>query len=686
MKLASIFSPYMVFQQNEVFSVWGNSCNKTIKAKLVNLVSLVEISPLNINFDGGDFKISFPPLKGSFDSYSLRITSDNESIEISPIYCGDLFLFTGQSNMSISLSMMEDKEKSIRNIKDKELFVLNLIDEDVTKEGYINRPIKPKKDICEKCKWEKLRGDVLLKSSALVSMTLERLCPNLNYPLGAISASTGGISIDSFLDENTIENTPDIKSYLLSSGKYIEDKSRWNSFGPDNYTQQSGFYNEKIAPLKGLKFKSIIYYQGENSCFDFASGQYFKKALTSLIYSYRNYFEEDIPFVVLGIADEYYPYGDGCGLFYIQEAISSLSIKDVYYVPVFDIYPKWLVKDGNQVDHPIHTVSKGKVASRIAFILERNVYGSNGFNYPCVKDVKIERNSILLELDIKDDELELGKEYFGFTIANEDKVFYLAKAISIEPKKIRIYSPYVRKPIYFTYAFTHYSYLCDCRSIKGYPLSPCRNFYSEVDRKLFDLDYIISGLRFPSIMENNFGASVGGGFDVPTFEMGEYIRNQTGTINVQDGELRCLVSITNDSYFYSSIAFNLGLSGCFHRLAYYPYLAIDIKSNRNISFMGALFRINGNIYKFNSSSKEATSAYKTFYLDLNNVLDGSEGQVKIDKSLIESLSKIEFYFHADKAKKVNICIKNIRICKQNEKQREEENDKIIDSTLQLPGR
>ena len=77
----------MIFQQNEVFSVWGNSCNKTIKAKLVNLVSLVEISPLNINLDGGDFKISFPSLKGSFDSYSLRITSDNESIEISPIYC-----------------------------------------------------------------------------------------------------------------------------------------------------------------------------------------------------------------------------------------------------------------------------------------------------------------------------------------------------------------------------------------------------------------------------------------------------------------------------------------------------------------------------------------------------------------------------------------------------------------------
>ena len=686
MKLASIFSPYMIFQQNEVFSVWGNSCNKTIKAKLVNLVSLVEISPLKINLDGGDFKISFPPLKGSFDPYSLRITSDEENIEISPIYCGDLFLFIGQSNMSISLSMMEDKEKTIRNVKGKELYVLNLEDEDVTKEGYINRPIKPKNDICEKCKWEKLKGDVLLKSSALVSMTLERLCPNLNYPLGTISASTGGISIDSLLDENTIENAPEIKSYLLSSGKYIEDKSRWNSFGPGNYTQQSGFYNEKIAPLKRLKFKSIIYYQGENSCFDFASGQYFKKALTSLIYSYRDYFEEEIPFVVLGIADEYYPYGDGCGLFYIQEAISSLSIKYVYYVPVFDIYPKWLVKDGNQVDHPIHTVSKGEVASRIAFILERNVYGSNGFNYPFVKDIKIERNSILLELDIKDDELELGKEYFGFTIANEDKVFYLAKAISIESKKIRIYSPYVKKPIYFTYAFTHYSYLCDCRSIKGYPLSPCRNFYSEVDRKLFDLDYIISGLRFPSIMENNFGASVGGGFNVPTFEMGEYIRNQAGTINVQDGELRYLTSITNDSYFYSSIAFNLGLSGCFHRLAYYPYLAIDIKSNRSVSFMGALFRINGNIYKFNSLSKEVTSAYKTFYLDLSNVLDGSEGQVKIDKSLIESLSKIEFYFHADKAKKVNICIKNIRICKQNEKQREEENDKIIDSTLQLPGR
>ena len=73
-----------------------------------------------------------------------------------------------------------------------------------------------------------------------------------------------------------------------------------------------------------------------------------------------------------------------------------MSIKDVYYVPVFDIYPKWLVKDGNQVDHPIHTVSKGEVASRIAFILERNVYGSNEFNYPFVKDIKIERNSILL--------------------------------------------------------------------------------------------------------------------------------------------------------------------------------------------------------------------------------------------------------------------------------------------------
>lgn len=687
MRLASIFSPRMIFQQNEPFSVWGSGCSSILDARLINIANKKEVTPVSIKYEGDDFNIVFPPIVGSFDPYCLKVCSKEETIEVSPVFCGDLFLFVGQSNLSISLSLMEDKDETIDKCKEKELYILNVIDEDVTKEGYINRPISPKKDLFNKCKWEKLEGEVLLKSSALLSMVLYRLSINLNYPLGAISASTGGISIDSFLDEKTIEETPEIKSFLIGSGKYIFDKSKWNGFGTLNYTQQSGFYNEKIAPLKGIKFKSIVYYQGENSCFDFESGQYFRSAFTHLVSSYREYFGQDIPFVALGIADEYYPYGDGCGLFYIQEVISSLSIRNVFYVPVFDIFPKWLIKDGNQIDHPIHTVRKGEVASRISFVLKQNVYGSNGFSYPRIKNVLLEDNSILLELDIKGDELNAGDTYFGFTIANEDKTFYLAKAISISPNSIRLSSPYVDKPVYFTYAFTHYSYLCNCKSKKGYPLSPCRNFCSRVDKKKFDLDYIVSSLNFPFVMENNFGASVGGGFLVPTFEKGEYIRNQVGEVEISNGEGTYSTYFGNDSYFYTSISFNLGISGCFHRLAYFPYLSIDIKSDEDITFLGALFRANGNILKFDSINKNVSSTYKTFYIDLNRILDGSETPFCLDKAIIDSLSKIEFYFHSTHETKANICFKNIHVLNKMEKEDKSEKEcNVSDASLQLPRR
>lgn len=685
MRLARLFQKDFLFQQGEALFLWGEATSPSFHLFLEK--GGERISPLRVEFESGRFLAVFPPQKGTYEPFFIRYGEASASEALGPIYCGDLYLGVGQSNLAVSLSYMEGKEGALSALKGKGAKILNLFDSSFDADSRVLRPRLPQKEIGPGLKWEKLEGEAALSSSGLLCFLAEKLL-NPSFPVGFVNASVGGISIDTLLPESSIEGNPEIKSYLQKTGKYQTEEA-WNKLGAANYTQQSGFYNEKIAPLRGLKFKGVVYYQGENSCFDFASGVYFGLALKELIFSYRAYFDSpSLPFYLCGIADEYYPYGDKMGYLYIQEALLSLKEDGVYCIPLFDLEPRWLIEDKRRAYHPIHTVNKAPAAERIAHAMEEVEKGRARFSYPLVEKWESGEGKMKLTLSLeKGDRLQKGKAYFGFTLAEEKGRFHLCHATAVSEREIELSSPYVHNPSRFAYAFTHYSYLCDCRSEKGYPLSPCRSFPGPIDKSEMDLSFIATSFRFLCLRENNFGCSVGGGFPLPLYENGRIIRNPTGKVALEEGMLRFDAVSENSSYYYAGISLLLGPSGLFPRFLGPSCALFEAKSTHGkAEFLGALFRIKGGIYRFPSLGKaEVGEPFQTFAFSLKEVQDGSEGPAYIKEADLDSLSQIELYFRFHEEGRQTLYIRNLRVSDSAPNEDAPKKAKIEDAALSLPG-
>lgn len=647
MRIISPIKDNFVIQYGEEFSFVGESFSSDIDIRIKNLSTKEEFFA-DTKRNGSKFIASFTINKPSNDKYMCCCKDGDGEVLLGPFYSGELYLAIGQSNLSLTTKCIIGGEKQATIAKNNNLFVFNIGEADITKEGYINRPYLPQEAINENFSFKKMTEGIALNSSAISIVFLNERRKKVDYPLGIINVSMGGISIDAFLPRETVQNNEFLSAYLHKQNKNIDDELSWNKQNKGNYTQVAGFFNEKIAPLKGFKFKSIIYYQGENSCFDYESASFFKEALKTLISAYREHFNQPkLPFLLCGIAGEYYPYGDSFGIFYIQEVLSSINTPYAFYVPVFDIDPIWLKKDGNQFDHPIHTVNKIPLGERLAFTLLNNEQGRS-FSFPRVSKTRTNERCIILDISLHGNGFEFGKEFFGFAIASEKGSFHLAKATAINKNQIKLESEYVDNPTKWTYGFTHYSYLCDCKTIEGYPLSPSRNFEGPVNRDEFALDIIPCSCGFLEVRENNFGVSIGGGFPIKLFDTGDTC-NSIGNVSLTKNGIRYITSLNQDTFYYSSLKIRFGISGVFHRLHSYYYLCLKLSCDKEIDLVGLSFRLAGNIYGFKTvegSNTTLNKQTKSFYVDLRNIYDGSEGLINIPRCKIKDVCDFELRFHS----------------------------------------
>ena len=691
MKLNNYYQKNLIFQQGKSFVVKGISATSSLDVYLKRGNEIIK-PELHLNGDGC-FNAIFAPLEASNDHYTLIAHDKDESMEISPIYCGDVYLSLGQSNMSLPLKLTEDKDKYLKKAKKHNSAYLVIEDSYIDENDYVYRPDEPLNDINSASKWRNIKEDAS-NYSALSYILLSMLDDKVDYPIGIVISANGGLSIDSFLPLEDIKNNKDIKDYLIKTNKYSEKEEKHSFI---SYTRTSGVYNEKVAPLVDVKFKSIIYYQGENSAYDFASAIYFETAIKILIDSYRDKFKDnDLPFFLMGIADEYYCYGDDYGYPYITEALSNIDKDNVYLVPIYDIKPKWLVKDGNFINHPIHTSNKEKYTKRLFDIIYRNLYKREKYLPPKVKKVELLSNQVLLEIETFDGKLRKNTSFEGFYVASKEGIYKKAHAIAIDDNHILLSSNLIKDPCYYLYGLYQYSYLANCILNNGLPLLPSRSIKEKMDRVHYHTNTIF-GCDVLRIIENNFGADTGGGFPIKLWDKGDIypLAHVHTSLNKKDkiegqASIEVRVKLNKSCFGFFSIKANIGCAGQFHALGVFPYLNIDIKGDKDVSFYGILFRVNGRINKFpiydiEGQCIELQNDWRTYSIDLNKILDGSNGITNISKEVINSLSSMELYFRTEKDKTI-VLIDNLNLSFKPVINRGNKKEKgHVESSIQLPG-
>lgn len=688
MKFNNYYQANLVFQQGKSFIVKGSKATQSLKVFLKTGNNIVEPT-LKIDKDGL-FEARFEPQLASNCPFSLVAIDEGITTEISPIYCGDVFLCLGQSNMSLTLNYSEDLQKYSQKEKKHNNAYLIIGDEFVSDDGFIYRPDFPLQDIGETSKWKSIKDDPH-DASAIGYILLSLLDDKVDYPVAVVVSASGGTSIDSFITIDKINSSKEIKDYLIKTDKYCEKEEKYSIL---SYTRTSGIFNEKVAPLLNYSFKSIIYYQGENSAFDLESAQYFKAAINLLIDSYRQLFNDDkLPVFLFGIADEYYCYGDTYGYSYITEVLSDINKENVFLVPIYDIKPKWLVKDGNTVNHPIHPSNKEAFTKRLFKIIFNNLYKGKKFLPPRIKETTLDDDKIILKNDTFDGFFEKNATFDGFFVAGADGVYKKAIAKSSGDNRIVLSSKNVKKPINYLYGLFQYSYLANCKLTNGLPLLPKRSIVEKMDKIHYQTNPIYS-CDVLKIVENNFGADAGGGFPIKLWEKGSIYpcARVSTSLNYQDkvvgnASIDVMAKLNKDCFGFFSIRINLGIAGLLHALMDYPYLNIDLKSQNNVEFYGALFRYHGHINKFpvfaDSQSVPLTSNWSTYSISLNNIIDGSLSPAPQSKIAVESLSSIELYFRSNE-KEIELLIDNLNLSNSpvviNSSSKKEE----IDMNIKIP--
>jgi sialate O-acetylesterase len=693
MRFNNYLTDNIVFQRNESFLVSGFG-KGLVKASLLDDAGKV-VEEMSAQTKDGAFSFSFYGHKGSFKSYSLIAKDEEGSVEVSHVYFGEVLLFVGQSNLSYVLDAAENKDVILEKLKKQRVFALDIGENDVDSNGFIVRPKEPLKEISSKWSWKKAEGEVALSMSALSLMTGSLLADNFECPVGVVMTALGGISIDSLLPREAVESSPDIKGYLIKTKKYL---ATGESVSPsvNSYTVTSGVFDEKIAPLKGIRFKAVVFYQGENSAYDFESGRYFEKALTALISSYREHFgEEELPFIVSGITDETYPYGDGFGNFYIQEALSRVKGKNITFVPIFDIEPRWLVKDGRKFYHPIHSVNKLPVAERYSEALRRNVYGKEGFFYPFVKSFIKKDNGLLLEISYWKKGFIKGIEFFGFSLAGADGFYHSAKAVSVDNGHILLTSD-VKNPKSYSYAFFPNSYYADCDTIDGYPLIQCRSELESFGTKEYLFNQLSFSADYLAFRENDFGPEFGSGFLRQFYTPGELITSPINIVIERNARLEGKGSIlinanpTLSSYYFFSVKCLASYCGAPVHFERHKVLLLKLKGDSSVEFHGALYRVNGAIHKLSPITKKGlvqfvniSEEWEDYVLDLTHYLDGSEAVYPNTEKELSSLTTLELYFRGQGGL-VSVLIDDLRLRDEVELKDVDIKKDDVDASIMLP--
>lgn len=280
LKLASPFSDNMVLQQNKLVRVWG-------KASPGAPISVVFDKVLKISrakFDSS-WAVLLPSFKSGGNPKQLTVYSGKDTIRISNLIFGDVWVCIGQSNMEWPLKKEMHYGELNQNIRlpllrfynpvyaGKNIFGLHFSDS-VVKQLTIEKFYSGK--------WDTTSYSTLGNMSAVAYYFGVSIIEKTGVPIGLIQLSIGGAPLESFICKETMASNEKFakkvnSSWLTNSALPVWARERGlqnvgdkpgvpgDELGP-NHAFKPGFaFEAGITNLLNFPIAGIICYQGESN-------------------------------------------------------------------------------------------------------------------------------------------------------------------------------------------------------------------------------------------------------------------------------------------------------------------------------------------------------------------------------------------------------------------------------------
>lgn len=452
-KLPSVLTSNMVFQRDHAITVWGWAAKG--EKVIVTFNKLVKKTKPEAS---GQWKVVFPAMQAGGGPLQLKVQGKN-TITLDNILIGDVWICSGQSNMEMALSRVNNAEQEIAKADYPSIRLLHFPK---------NFQKEPASDVAN-ASWSVCSPQSIPKFSAVGYFFGRYINKEINVPIGLINTSWGGTNAEAWTSMDYLVKIPKYQYFpaeLAERLKKTDSLSIAKLKGPNEY--HSSLFNGMINPLLNLAVKGAIWYQGESNA---GEGILYRTLFPNMIDCWRDkWHQPDMPFLFVQLANytAELPEPGKSNWANLREAqLMTLNHPNTGMAVIIDI--------GEAKD--IHPKNKQDVGYRLALNALKLVYGKDiVYCGPIYKSMQIEGDKIALSFDHVGTGL-MAKEKYGylkaFAIAGEDQKFYWAKA-EIKGDKVIVYSDMVAKPAAVRYAWADNPGEVNLYNKEGLPASPFR--------------------------------------------------------------------------------------------------------------------------------------------------------------------------------------------------------------------
>ncbi len=480
--LSHVFSDGALFQSASELTVRGRGTPlSAVSLRLTRDADGAMIRLCEVTSDGdGGFTVVFQTPDPSFDEYTITLSDGHETQIVRRVLFGELWLASGQSNMQMLNYWLTDNEWILDELAKK---VIRVFAVEAPGENWNTYKYPWNPDPATPGAWIFPEEREKLNNTTAVGMTVasalyDYLNRERDCPVGILDLSFGSTCIFTWLPRDIVLSSRRMMEYLPSYNEYYTEDV-WNT-AMYNLGQVSAQYNYKIGPVEGLKFRGVLWYQGENNCPREREDRVYSDALKLYYQAYAERFAAD-PDRFMMIMSLLFPFsyteGGDCFLGYLNDAMVQTAREEPHkfaYLPIGDLEPSWAYHMNNNNVHP---TNKYDVAHRMAQLVLANVYDSGGQKAPvAVERYELAGNRMLLKLDSDRYPIRVGDgsrraKAHCLYIAGADNIYLPAEYEILANDTLAIWCDAIDEPKNACCGFLSCDLKCNI-FVGDYPLAP----------------------------------------------------------------------------------------------------------------------------------------------------------------------------------------------------------------------
>ena len=468
----SLFSDGAVLQRGVAAPVWGTGKDgEKVTVK-------IQDQTVSTTVKDGRWLVRLKPLQAG-GPFTMTITGDN-TITVSNLLVGEVWLCSGQSNMGFQLSRAANAAEAIAAAGDPQLRLFSV------PHGGTDAPLT---DVAGS--WKVSSPETAPSFSAVAWFFGRELRRALKVPVGLIDSSVGGTPAEAWTSRRALESDPELRQIIEQHAQKVKDydpadaaakrkqalekhkqaaakakaagepapKAPRAAADPSRSSSRpSALYNGMIAPLQPYAIAGAIWYQGEANA---GRAAQYQKLFPAMIQNWRQAWGQgDFPFLFVQIA----PHERMTPEIREAQLVSWQKVPRTAMAVITDV--------GNETD--IHPTKKEPVGARLALAARAVAYGEKlEYSGPVYASLKVDGNRAVLSFThVGGGLVAQGGELKGFTIAGADGSFVKATA-AIEGDKVVVSSPAVAKPVAVRYGWANTPDV-NLANKEGLPATPFR--------------------------------------------------------------------------------------------------------------------------------------------------------------------------------------------------------------------